>query len=287
MSPSAAQSSRRCLPRRFLGKNGLPLEIRRFPGDCPDFRTTGDCPNFHRSENGTVPFAPAVDAAPGQPLIDMYLAYQPRNSFQGLPPIKDEVCIRWVRDILATGIHVVAVRSAGVPPAFRSEGETPALQNPAGVPLLRRSSARAAGHSPMTDKPLLAPAPLADSASIIGHAALFPVNADKCEMLVVVCPGFQNVGIGTELVRSCIDLAAELGFQQIWLPVDSTNVRARHVYRKCGFEYVSGKQGRELDMTCDVRRSRPATIYDLHGPARQVPAPCFSFPELPHVSVQR
>ncbi len=106
-------------------------------------------------------------------------------------------------------------------------------------------------------------------------------------MLVVVCPGYQNVGIGTELVRSCIDLAAELGFQQIWLPVDATNVRARHVYRKCGFEYVSNKQGRELDMTCDVRSARPATIHDLHGPAPRVPAPCFSFPELPHVAVQR
>ena len=100
-------------------------------------------------------------------------------------------------------------------------------------------------------------------------------------MLVVVCPGFQNLGIGTELVRSCIDLAAELGFQQIWLPVDATNVRARHVYRKCGFEYVSNKQGRELDMTCDVRSARPTTIHDLHGPAPPVPAPCFSFPELP------
>ena len=120
---------------------------------------------------------------------------------------------------------------------------------------------------------------------IVGHAALFPVNDKKCEMLVVVCPGFQNLGIGTELVRSCIDLAAELGFERIWLPVDATNVRARHVYRKCGFEYVSNKQGRELDMTCDVRSARSTAIHDLHGPAPHVPAPCFSFPELPQVVV--
>jgi N-acetylglutamate synthase-like GNAT family acetyltransferase len=225
----------------------LPIELRRLPHDD------------------------------GQRLIDMYLAYQPRNSFQGLPPIKDEVCVRWVRDILATGIHLVALRSAGVPPAFRSAGETPALQQ---------------------------------QPPLIGHAALFPAGGEKCEMLVVVCPGFQNLGIGTELVRSCVDLAAELGFQQIWLPVDATNVRARHIYRKCGFEYVSTKQGRELDMTCDVRSARspvgvavalppPQTaassgrrcncrpntlsIHDLHGPALHVPVPNFSFPELPHV----
>ena len=36
----------------------------------------------------------------------------------------------------------------------------------------------------------------------------------ECEMLVVVCPAFQNLGIGTELVRSCIDLAGELGFER-------------------------------------------------------------------------
>ena len=115
---------------------------------------------------------------------------------------------------------------------------------------------------------------------IVGHAALFPINDKKCEMLVVVCPGFQNLGIGTELVRSCIELADELGFERIWLPVDATNVRARHVYRKCGFEYVSNKQGRELDMSCDVRSGRLQAIHDLHGPAPRVPAPCFHFPYL-------
>jgi GNAT superfamily N-acetyltransferase len=255
MSPSAARTSHRSLPRSFLVKNGLPIELRRFPGDCPNFRA---------SENGTVPFNAAADA--GQPLIDMYLAFQPRNSFQGLPPIKDEVCVRWVREILVTGIHLVAARSAGDRaadcPNFRASGDCPDF--------------RASENGTV---------PLTPAQPIIGHAALFPVNARKCEMLVVVCPDFQNVGIGTELVRSCIDLAAELGFEQIWLPVDATNVRARHVYRKCGFEYVSTKQGREVDMTCDVRSARSATIHDLHGPAPRVPAPCFSFPELPHFVV--
>jgi RimJ/RimL family protein N-acetyltransferase len=164
-----------CLPRTTAAKNGLPVELQLLP----------------------------ADAAPR--LIDMYLSYQPRNSFQGLPPIKDAVCVNWVRDMLRTGINVIA---------------------------------------------------LADRVSIVGHTALFPINQQKCEMLVVVYPAFQNVGIGTELVRTCIDLAYELGHERIWLPVDATNVRARHIYKKCGFEYVSSKQGRELDMACDVARWR-------------------------------
>jgi RimJ/RimL family protein N-acetyltransferase len=229
MDPSALPTSHRCLPRGFADRNGLSVEIHRLA-------TTG-----------------------GQRLIDMYLAFQPRNSFQGLPPIKDEVCVRWVREILVTGIHLIATQ----------KNEQP----------------------------------------IVGHAALFPVNREKCEMLVVVCPGFQNLGIGTEMVRSCIDLAGELGFQQIWLPVDATNVRARHVYRKCGFEYVSNKQGRELDMTCDVRSAdshvgaavalppqetaanseRQCNCHSniQHAPAPHVPASCFRFPALPQVAAGR
>lgn len=42
-------------------------------------------------------------------LIDMYLAYQPRNSFSGLPPIKDAACVRWVEKMIATGINLVAL----------------------------------------------------------------------------------------------------------------------------------------------------------------------------------
>ena len=168
----------RCLPRRFVSKDGLPCELRLLAGD-------------------------------GQRLVDMYLAFQPRNCFQGLPPIKDAVCIKWVQDMLRTGVNVTAVSRAA------EQGALP---------------------------------------PIVGHTALFPINREKCEMLVVVCPGFQNVGIGTKLVRTCIDLADELGFGRIWLPVDATNVRARHVYRKCGFEYVSNRQGREMDMACEVRR---------------------------------
>jgi diamine N-acetyltransferase len=207
------------LPRTFLCQNGLPVELRRL------------------SENA------------GQRLIDMYLAFQPRNSFQGLPPIKDDVCVRWVRDMIATGVHVVATVSpnANLSLARRNPGET---------------------------------LPPAQESPFIGHAAIFPVSDKKCEMLVVVCPGFQNLGVGTELVQSCIALADELGFERIWLPVEATNVRARHVYRKCGFEYASSDQGRELDMCCDVQSRRPKTIFDLHGPGLRVPAPNFHFPSI-------
>ena len=87
-----------------------------------------------------------------------------------------------------------------------------------------------------------------------GHAALFPINDERCEMLVVVSPPFQNVGIGTQLSRCIVQLAYEAGFERIWLPVEATNVRARHVYAKCGFEYLPADDVRELEMGLDLRR---------------------------------
>jgi RimJ/RimL family protein N-acetyltransferase len=147
-----------------------------------------------------------------QQFVDAYLAFQPRNSFQGLPPLKDEVCTKWVREMIGTGVNLVAVSQSG----------------------------------------------------IVGHTALFPIDDRKCELLVVVWPKFQNVGIGTELTRGCVDLASALGFEQIWLPVDATNLRARHIYAKCGFEYRSPRHSRELDMVCELngrkRKSEDAGI---------------------------
>jgi RimJ/RimL family protein N-acetyltransferase len=145
-----------------------------------------------------------LDAGSHAQLLQMYLAYQPRNSFQGLPPLKDQVCTAWVQQMIDTGLNIVA---AGP-------------QDPQG--------------------------------SILGHTALFPIDGRRCEMLVVVYPTHQNRGIGTELVRSSVHLACELGFANVWLPVDATNVRARHVYKKCGFEYASTTQTREVDMKCDL-----------------------------------
>lgn len=166
----------RSLPRSFHAKNGRRLRLE------------------------------FLNPADGQRLLQMYLDFQPRNSFQGLPPIKDEVCINWVREMLRTAANVVAC----------------------------------------------------DAAAVVGHTALFDIDRRRCEMLVVVAPACQNVGVGTQLTESAVRLAEELGYEKIWLPVDATNVRARHIYSKCGFEYLTRKPSRELDMALDLAARRPA-----------------------------
>jgi CBS domain-containing protein/RimJ/RimL family protein N-acetyltransferase len=144
-----------------------------------------------------------LDEKACQGLIAMYLAYQPRNSFQGLPPLTDAACTSWVQHMIGNGINIVAL----------SFGD-----------------------------------------GVVGHAGLFPINDEKCEFMVVVSPQHQNTGIGTQLTRCSVQLAYEIGFDQIWLSVESTNSRARHVYGKCGFERLPIDDPREMEMALDLKR---------------------------------
>ncbi|HLA85236.1 MAG TPA: GNAT family N-acetyltransferase [Thermoguttaceae bacterium] len=136
-----------------------------------------------------------------QGLIDMYRAYEPKDSFDGLPPIKDAACVEWVQRMFQTGINLVALSSDG---------------------------------------------------SVAGHAAIFPMNRRKCEMLMAVAPRFQNMGIGTELSRRSIELARELGFERMWLSVESRNARAKHVFKKCGFQSSGDEDPRDAEMVLEL-----------------------------------
>jgi CBS domain-containing protein len=166
--------------------------------------TTIHCkPRAVITKRGEAVLIKTLDEKISQGLLDMYLAYKPRNSFQGLPPPSDPGCVKWVEHMIRSGINLVAL----------SFGE-----------------------------------------GVVGHVALFPINEMKCELLVVVSPRFQNVGIGTQLTRSAVQLAYEVGFERIWLPVEAMNGRARHVYKKCGFEYLPDGDARELEMALELKR---------------------------------
>jgi len=135
-------------------------------------------------------------------LVEMYLAFQPRASFNGLPPITDEACAEWVRGMVANGTHLVA---------------------------------------------------MAFDRGIVGHAGLFPMDSDTCETLTVVLPRYQNVGIGTQLMRCAIQSSHELGFKRMWLCVEARNLRARHVYSKCGFDHLTSDDY-EVEMALDLKQ---------------------------------
>ncbi len=111
LDPRAEESTIYRKPRAFISKKGEAILIR------------------------------TLDEKTCQGLIAMYLAFQPRNSFQGLPPVLDAACTQWVQHMIGHGINIVAL----------SFGE-----------------------------------------GVVGHAALFPMDHEVCEMFVVVSPPFQN-----------------------------------------------------------------------------------------------
>jgi len=51
-------------------------------------------------------------------------------------------------------------------------------------------------------------------------------------------------------------LAHEIGFESIRLSVDATNVRARHVYKKCGFDYLEYCSAGEVEMEMNLKHYR-------------------------------
>ena len=156
-----------------------------------------------------------LEAKQHRQLTEMYLAYEPRSSFAGLPPIADEACVRWVEEMIENAVNLLAV-------SFE-EGVT-------------------------------------------GHAALFPIDEQDCEVLVVVSPHHQKIGIGTELTRCLIQLAHELDFDRMKLNVEARNHVARHVYEKCGFHYNSRHLRDELDMSLDLETYRSG----LDVPVREI-----------------
>ena len=171
----------------------------------PEESTTDRFAHGFINRKGEPILVTTLDDKRSRRLIEMYLSFQPRNSFQGLPPISDTACEEWVKQMIRTGVNLVA---------------------------------------------------LSFEEGVVGHVALFPISGEKSEMLVVVSPPFQNTGIGTELVRCAIQLSDELGFEELQITVEATNVRARHVYKKCGFEYLLYEHVGEVEMALDLKRHR-------------------------------
>ncbi|MHC4983851.1 MAG: GNAT family N-acetyltransferase [Planctomycetota bacterium] len=79
MGIDLSETSIRKFPHAFINKRGEPILIK------------------------------PLDEKRHNDLVEMYLAFRPRNSFSGLPPVKDEACMAWVKGMIATGINLIAL----------------------------------------------------------------------------------------------------------------------------------------------------------------------------------
>ena len=73
---------------------------------------------------------------------------------------------------------------------------------------------------------------------VVGHSALLPdMKRKDAEYIIFIRTAYRNRGLGTVLTETAIKRARELGIEVIWLSVDSHNLRAIGLYKKCNFKF--------------------------------------------------
>ena len=66
----------------------------------------------------------------------------------------------------------------------------------------------------------------------------------KAELSITVHDDYQNMGLGTAMLKHLLDIAKMKKLRKVWLHVNTDNYRAVHVYKKAGFE-IEGKLCKE------------------------------------------
>jgi ribosomal-protein-alanine N-acetyltransferase len=75
--------------------------------------------------------------------------------------------------------------------------------------------------------------------TVIGYAILM-VALDEAHLLnFAVSSEWQNQGIGRAFLAHIVQVAREAGAQIVYLEVRPSNVAARHLYRKMGFQQIA------------------------------------------------
>ena len=75
-----------------------------------------------------------------------------------------------------------------------------------------------------------------ESGAFIGNIELMDIADSVGELGIALTASKQNMGYGTEAVSALVAYAVNvLGLKRVFLRTDPRNLRAIHVYEKCGF----------------------------------------------------
>lgn len=91
---------------------------------------------------------------------------------------------------------------------------------------------------------------------IVGVAGIAPLanEADSiCELQkMYFLPETRGIGIGNEMMEVCIQSARNFGFEKCYLETMPFMFDAQKLYKKTGFEYISGPMGSTGHVSCPV-----------------------------------
>lgn len=75
--------------------------------------------------------------------------------------------------------------------------------------------------------------------AVIGYAVLM-IALDEAHLLnIAVAPEWQNQGIGRDFLAHMVQVARDAACQIVYLEVRPSNLAARHLYRKLGFQQIA------------------------------------------------
>lgn len=75
--------------------------------------------------------------------------------------------------------------------------------------------------------------------AVVGYAVLM-IALDEAHLLnIAVAPEWQNQGLGRAFLAHMIQVARDAACQIVYLEVRPSNLAARHLYRKMGFQQIA------------------------------------------------
>jgi putative acetyltransferase len=91
---------------------------------------------------------------------------------------------------------------------------------------------------------------------IVGGGGIFPTEGlppDTCELVkMYTYPHVRGIGLGSTLIKKCLDYAKEAGYKKIYLESMPELKQALKTYEKFGFEYLNHAMGNSGHFGCDL-----------------------------------
>jgi len=165
--------------------------------------------SFVDGEDREIELRPA-DADDVEALAEMYLAFDPADRAQGIPPSGEETIRRWLDTLTDEGLNVVAWHGADA----------------AGHAVLVPDGGGKGTEDPAPDDP----------------------ENPAYELAIFVLQEYQRAGIGRHLMRGLLGHGEHLGIEKVWLTVERWNHAAVSLYESLGFE-TCGAQSFEKEMS--------------------------------------
>lgn len=92
--------------------------------------------------------------------------------------------------------------------------------------------------------------------TILGGGGIFPTEGlpgDTCELVkMYLVPEARGIGLGRTLIGKCLEIAKEMGFQQVYLETLDELHLALKIYARFGFKYLSAPMGNTKHFGCGL-----------------------------------